>query len=148
MGQSTIDRGYDAGEGNTDKITYVKDLQIHPLDDKKPIVAAFIVPVDGDYEFAELGARRTLNDTAFPNDNSATLNVYVDGNVPQPTKPIAIITVPESKQSRTDWVFENAPTSKYQLPMLKAGNRILFAVSSNGSFYFDSTEIAWTLKKK
>ncbi len=147
VGQSLIDRGNDSNEGNTNKLPGVKDLQIHPFDKKKPIVAAFVVPVDGDYELAELGARRTFVNTWLADDNSATLNVYVDENTP-PVKPIATIPLPDPKQGRADWVFEDNPTGKYQLPMLKAGYRILFAVSTNGSPYFDATEIAWTLRKK
>jgi lysophospholipase L1-like esterase len=127
--KSTVNRGSDVGESNTPSPTGVKDLQLHPPSNAHLTVAAFQVPESGTYEVSGLGLRR------------------VDGNAGQAAR-LRVFNAQKTQianmqaTSRT-WV-SNSTT--YNLGSLTAGQYIYFAVDRDGEYFWDATEIIWTIK--
>ncbi|MBN2355323.1 T9SS type A sorting domain-containing protein [candidate division KSB1 bacterium] len=132
-GRSTIDRGSDSGENNTPEPGGVRDLQLHPPDSDHLTVAAFIVPCSGTYSVSDLAVRRVHNQGNIVN--------YLILN---PDKEIVA-----SLNASNDQVWTR-DDSTYDLGHLSAGDRLYFAVGrgKNDQFYWDATEISWTVTKK
>jgi len=129
VGLSTVGRGSDSGESNTPAPTGVIDITMHPPDNNHLTVAAFIVPTSGNYSVSNLAVRRVASD-----GTTVTLKVF---NPSQ--SQIASLQATNNQ----DWVIDTG--GPYDLGSLTAGDRIYFAVDNDGSFAFDSTEIAWTV---
>lgn len=129
VGKSTVDRGYDMGEQNAPSPVGVRDLQIHPPNSDHMTVAAFVVPKTGNYSVSNLAARRVDGTTG-------ETSVYKVFN--QRKELLASI-----KADSTTWT--SGTTSSYSLGQLKAGDRIYFAVERDGIYWWDYTEVAWTI---
>jgi hypothetical protein len=129
--KSTFGRGSDSGEANTPTPFGVFDLQLHPPENDHLTVAAFIVPVAGDYSVYDLAVRRV--------DGSGDLAGYKVFD--EDKNPLAYIVATTDQ----DWVTD--PTT-YNLGTLAAGDRIYFAVDrEDANYYWDATEIIWTIEK-
>jgi hypothetical protein len=129
--KSTVARGSDSGEGNTPAPSGVFDLQLHPPENDHLVVAAFIVPVAGDYSVYDLAVRRVWWEGSLAGyrvfDESKSLLTHIVATTDQ------------------DWVTD--PTT-YNLGTLLAGDRIYFAVDrEDANYYWDATEIIWTIQK-
>jgi glucose/arabinose dehydrogenase len=134
VGKSTVDRGGDAGETGAPAPTGpgVRDLQLHPPDSPRLIVAAFRVPVDGTYEVADLAARRVHN----TGHHTSRLKLF------NPAK-MLVASVQANSQAWT------RNTSTYNLGALTAGQKIYFAADrDNGTFAYDATEVIWTVRRR
>ncbi|MBL7134890.1 MAG: Ig-like domain-containing protein, partial [Phycisphaerae bacterium] len=131
-GKSTVDRGADEGEGNTPLPFGVRDLQVHPPQNDHLVVVAFIAPMHGYYTVRDLAARRI--DTRLPISQNVTYRVF-----DRSKSEFAQITA----TSDQDWVVD--PNS-YDLGELQAGEQIYFAVDCYEQYYWDSTEISWTVR--
>ncbi len=129
-GKSTIGRGVDSGETNTPSPTGVFDLQMHPPNSAHTTVAAFTVPVSGNYTVSNLGVRRVNVDTA----QSVRLKVFSTQKV----------LLDNLQATSTAWVND---ANTYPLGTLNAGDKIYFAVDPDGSYAWDATEINWTITK-
>ena len=129
--KSTVARGSDIGEANTPAPSGVFDLQLHPPENNHLIVAAFIVPIAGDYSVYDLAVRR----------------VWYEGDVAgykvfDEDKNLLTHIVASTDQ---DWVTDS---NTYNLGSLQAGDRIYFAVDrEDAHYYWDATEIIWTIEK-
>ncbi|AYB33252.1 PKD domain-containing protein [Chryseolinea soli] len=127
-GKSTVGRGSETGEGNVPSPTGVFDLQLHPPNSLKLIVAAFVVPADGEYAVSSAAVRRvssaagTARLKVFNNLQSVILNLQATNN--------------------QDWVQSPTPLS---LGVLAVGDSIYFAVDRDGNYASDFTEVAWTV---
>ncbi len=133
--KSTVARGSDSGEGNTPAPSGVFDLQLHAPEEiggnDHLTVAAFIVPVAGDYSVYNLAVRRV--------DDGGDLAGY---RVFDESKSLLTHIVATTDR---DWVTD---PSTYNLGTLAAGDRIYFAVDREDANYFwDATEIIWTIEK-
>ncbi|WP_276372842.1 T9SS type A sorting domain-containing protein [Chryseolinea sp. H1M3-3] len=126
--KSTQGRGLEPGEGNVQPPTGVFDLQLHPPNNNKLTVCAFVVPSSGDYTISGLAARRVLTQAG------TTLYKVFDQNKVLVT---SIQVTPDQ-----DWVTD--PNS-YSLGTLTAGDRIYFATDREGNYAYDFTEVAWTI---
>jgi hypothetical protein len=129
--KSTVARGSDSGEANTPTPLGVFDLQLHPPENDHLTVAAFIVPVAGNYSVYDLAVRRVWWEGSLAGykvfDDSKSLLTHIVATTDQ------------------DWVTD--PTT-YNLGTLAAGDRIYFAVDREDANYFwDATEIIWTIEK-
>ncbi len=129
--KSTVARGSDGGEANTPTPLGVFDLQLHPPENDHLTVAAFIVPVAGNYSVYDLAVRRVWWEGSLAGykvfDDSKSLLTHIVATTDQ------------------DWVTD--PTT-YNLGTLAAGDRIYFAVDREDANYFwDATEIIWTIEK-
>jgi hypothetical protein len=128
-GKSTVGRGSEPGEGNVPPPTGVIDLQLHPPNNSKLTVAAFVVPVSGTYLVSNLAARRT-----------ATGGNGVDYQVFNKNKTLVVTLKAGTNQ---DWVQDTV--SSRSLGALAAGDRIYFSVYRQISDFSDHTEVAWTI---
>ncbi|HEX8530167.1 MAG TPA: hypothetical protein VF646_09090, partial [Cytophagales bacterium] len=128
-GKSTVGRGSEPGEGNVPPPTGVIDLQLHPPNNSKLTVAAFVVPVGGTYSVSNLAARRT-----------ATGGNGVDYQVFNKNKTLVVTLKAGTNQ---DWVQDTVASRS--LGTLAAGDRIYFAVYRQISDFSDHTEVAWTV---
>lgn len=134
VGKSTLPRGMDTGETQPPDPLGVDDLQLHPgPDDKKLVVAAFIVPFDGDYTLSKLAARRVTQ-----GNGESIFKVFV-GNKHAMTMDLGL-------KDGQNWVKDT--TATHPLGPLPKGTHINFAVDSKGSNSYDATEIAWTITVK
>lgn len=128
VGKSTVDRGSDTGESNTPLPLAVRDLQMHPSNTNKLTVASFTVPKNGTYKLSNLAVRR------------------VDGNTGQTVRlkvfNAAKTQIANLQATSQAWTKD---TTEYALGDLNAGDKIYFAVDRDGAFYYDATEIAWTI---
>jgi hypothetical protein len=128
--KSTVARGSDSGEANTPAPSGVFDLQLHPPDNDHLTVGAFIVPVAGDYSVYDLGVRRVWWEGSLAGcrvfDESKSLLTHIVATTNQ------------------DWVTD---PNTYNLGTLTAGDRIYFAVDREDDYYWDATEIIWTIEK-
>jgi hypothetical protein len=109
----------------------VFDLQLHPPENDHLTVAAFIVPVAGNYSVYDLAVRRVWWEGSLAGyrvfDESKSLLTHIVATTDQ------------------DWVTD---PSTYNLGTLAAGDRIYFAVDREDANYFwDATEIIWTIEK-
>jgi ferric-dicitrate binding protein FerR (iron transport regulator) len=125
-GKSLVGRGEDAGERGAPPPLKVRDLQLHPPNNDHLVVAAFVVPVDGLYRVSGLGVRRV-------DERGGPVRYLVAD--PSRRKVAELTATPDRA-----WVWE--PRSCV-LGMLKAGDRIHFAVSRQGDYGWDAAEIAW-----
>ncbi|HYV90793.1 MAG TPA: PKD domain-containing protein [Chitinophagales bacterium] len=128
-GKSTINRGSDDGEGNNvPEPSGVYDLQLYPPDDANNVVAAFNVPVTGNYSISHLAARRisSLGDKIkyMVFNNSQTLLISIVA------------------QTGQHWKID---TNTYNAGTLNAGDKIYFSVNRNTTNESDATEITWTV---
>jgi hypothetical protein len=128
--KSTVARGSDSGEANTPAPSGVFDLQLHPPDNDHLTVAAFIVPFAGDYSVYDLGVRRVWWEGSLAGyrvfDESKSLLTHIVATTDQ------------------DWVTD---PNTYNLGTLTAGDRIYFAVDREDDYFWDATEIIWTIEK-
>jgi hypothetical protein len=129
--KSTVARGSDSGEANTPAPSGVFDLQLHPPENDHVTVAAFVVPVAGDYTVYDLGVRRVWWEGSLAGykvfDQSKSLLTHIVATTDQ------------------DWVTD---PNTYNLGTLQASDRIYFAVDREDANYFwDATEIIWTIEK-
>lgn len=129
-GKSTIRRGNDSNESNSPSPLGVIDLQLHPPDDFKLIVAAFTVPESGNYTVSNLGMRR-IDPTS---GQTAQLKLFNSSR-------ILLTTLMATSQS---WTLDS---STFNLGALNAGDKIYFAVDSDGRNWWDGIETAWTITK-
>lgn len=131
VGKSTVLRGHDTNEANSPSPLDVKDLQIHPSNDDSLTVTSFVIPEDGTYDLTDLAARRVDGN---PNETSR----YKVFN----SKKEQIVDIQTNSQQ---WSTNN---TLYSLGALKSGDKIYFAVSRDGGYWWDATEINWTLTKR
>jgi hypothetical protein len=130
VGKSTVGRGADDGENNAPMPTGVRDLQMHPSDNDRLVVAAFVVPFDGDYSLSNLGVRRVHNE-----GGSVGYKVFNGSK-----KLITGLTATSNQL----WVVDD---SVYDLGRMQAGDRIYFSVDRgrNDDFAWDAAEVSWTI---
>ena len=131
-GKSTVGRGADQGEGNTPCPLGVRDLQVHPPSNDHLVVVAFTAPVQGHYTVCDLAARRI--DTRMDFCKNVTYCVF-DNSKSEFAQIIAT--------NDQDWVVDSGA---YDLGDLQAGEQIYFAVGRYEHYYWDSTEISWTVR--
>jgi hypothetical protein len=131
-GKSRIERGSDSGEANAPDPHGVYDLQLHPPESNKLIVASFIIPVEGNYEVSDLAVRRVHNEgnivKYYVFDQSEEIFLHLKAS------------------NNQNW---EGGSNSFFLGHLSAGNRICFAVGrgENDNYYWDAAEIIWTIKK-
>lgn len=128
-GKSTVSRGNDANEFDMPQPLNVYDLQLHPPNNTHLTVAAFIAPVAGDYTISDLAARRVFNQGA-----TVTFLVFDSGK-----QQVTALTAANDQI----WIWDS---ESYTLKNIKANDRIYFAVSYDGDYGWDATEIAFTVK--
>ncbi|MHC4715706.1 MAG: DUF6531 domain-containing protein, partial [Planctomycetota bacterium] len=121
-GKSTVDRGADAGEGNTPGPLGVRDLQLHPPNNDHLVVAAFVAPASGLYRVSDLGVRRV--DDRW---GDVTYSVFDDAG--------GLVAALDCDVNQI-WVTD---PYTYDLGELSAGDRIYFAVDRDGAYYYDAT---------
>jgi len=104
---------------------------MHPSDTDKLTIASFVVPSSGTYSVSNLAVRR------------------VDGNLGQTVRyrvfnnaKTQIANILSGNQA---WITD---TGTYNLGTLQAGDTIYFAVDRDGAYYYDATEVAWTITKQ
>ena len=129
--KSTVARGSDSGEANTPPPLGVLDLQLHPPDNDHLTVAAFVVPQAGNYSVYDLAVRRVWYEGGLAGykvfDEDKNLLTHIVASTDQ------------------DWVTD---PNTYNLGTLVAGDRIYFAVDrEDANFWWDATEITWTIEK-
>ncbi|WP_276372712.1 T9SS type A sorting domain-containing protein [Chryseolinea sp. H1M3-3] len=127
-GKSIHGRGAELGEGNVPAPTGVLDLQLHPPSTAKSVVCAFTAPAKGTYTINGLGVRRVLS--------QAGTVVYRAMNQ-EGQQLQSLIATPDQ-----DWVLDPA---SYSLGELDAGEKIYFAVGRDGVYYYDFTEVTWSI---
>jgi len=127
-GKSTINRGSDTGESNTPAPTGVRDLQLHPPGNQHLTVAAFKIPEDGTYSVTDLALRRVDGNTGF----SVRLKLFN-------AQGTQLANLQATSQA---WVRS---TSTFNVGALTAGQYIYFAVDADDGYFYDATEIAWTV---
>lgn len=127
-GKSTVGRGSDVGEGNAQSPSGVLDLQLHPPQDNKLTVAAFIAPVAGDYSISNLAVRRVST-----NGTTVRFRVFNSSKVE-----VANIQATNNQ----DWVLGGSAIS---VGTLAAGDRLYFATDRDSNWEFDFTEVAFTI---
>lgn len=128
-GKSTVGRGYEAGEGNVPSPSGVFDLQMHPPNNNKLIVSAFIAPEHGEYSLVDLGVRRV-----FTAKGTVTYRVFDNHKNP-------IVALQATNDQ--DWVMSG---ERHGLGTLSAGQKIYFAVDRDGGYGSDFTEVTWTVE--
>jgi predicted esterase len=127
--ESTVGRGGEPGEGNVPQPTGVIDLQMHPPNNNRLMVTAFIAPTSGTYTVSNLGARRTssiggtVRYRVFNQSKTQIANIQAFNN--------------------QDW---STSTATYSLGNLNAGDRIYFAVDRDGDYTVDCTEVTFTIQ--
>jgi hypothetical protein len=131
-GKSIIERGSDSGEDTIPYPQGVFDLQLHPPESDKLIVASFIIPAEGDYQIFDCAVRRVHHEGNI-------INYYVFNHLKE-----LLFNLQATNNQR--WVRN---TNTFRLDNLPAGNRIYFAIGRglNDNYYWDATEIIWTIKK-
>ncbi len=127
-GKSTIGRGADAGEANAAPPLGVRDLQLHPPQSDHLMVAAFVVPITGDYGLSDLAARRVSS-------SGGTVRYIVLA----PSRAVV-----STLRAGTDRAWVRDP-GQYPLGQLRAGDRIYFAVDRDGDYGWDATEISFSV---
>jgi len=128
VGKSTVGRGSDSGEGNTPAPLGVIDITMHPPDNDHLTVVAFIVPTSGNYSISNVAVRRVSN-----LEDPVTLRVFD----PSETQLTSLVAYPDQ-----DWVIGEGT---YDLVSLTAGDKIFFGVDNHTNYYWDATEIIWTI---
>ncbi|MFB3785059.1 MAG: hypothetical protein ACE15F_01680 [bacterium] len=127
-GKSTVPRGDDEFETGAPEPLGVMDLQLHPPSNPHLTVAAFTAPVAGAYTISNLAVRRV-----YYSGESVTYMVFDSGK-----------NLLASLQAFQDqmWITDDLSYPDGNLP---AGDRIYFAVSNDGDYGWDATEIAFTV---
>jgi len=130
-GKSMVGRGSDTGETNAAAPASVFDLQLHPPNNDHLVVAAFMVPADGNYQVNNLAVRR------------------VDGNPNQTVRyrvfnPQKVQIANLQATSNQAWVTD---PNTYTLGQLTSGQYIYFGVARDGTYSWDATEISWTVQE-
>jgi len=106
-------------------------LQLHPPENNHLTVAAFIVPEEGSYSVYDLAVRRLHNEGDLAGERVYNSNKNLLTHIVASTN--------------RDWVTDSA---SYNLGSLQAGDRIYFAVDrEDANFWWDATEIIWTIEK-
>jgi hypothetical protein len=129
-GISAVGRGQDAGETNVPPPLGVQDMQVHPPENNHLVVAAFVVPFAGKYAVSGLATRRSHNE-------GGTINYRLfDPSGEQRAVMTAL--------NNNAWVYD---PNTYDMGRLEMGDRIYFGVDrgTNDNYYWDATEIAWTI---
>ena len=127
-GKSTVGRGSETGEGNVPSPTGVFDLQLHPPNSSKLMVAAFVVPAAGEYTVSSAAVRRVSS-------ASGTQRLKIFNNLQS-------ILLDLQATNNQDWVQSSTPLS---LGVLTVGDSIYFAVDRDGNYASDFTEVAWSI---
>jgi dienelactone hydrolase len=127
-GKSTVGRGSETGEGNVPSPTGVFDLQLHPPNSLKLMVAAFVVPAAGEYTVSSAAVRRVSS-------ASGTQRLKIFNNLQS-------ILLDLQATNNQDWVQSSTPLS---LGVLTIGDSIYFAVDRDGNYASDFTEVAWSI---
>ena len=130
-GKSTVARGLDTSETNAAAPNGVFDLQLHPPNSDRLVVAAFKVPENGTYEVGNLATRR-IDGTCCHTIRYRVFNAQ--------KVQIANLQATDNRA----WV---ADPNTYNLGQLTAGQYIYFAVTRDGVFSLDATEINWTVRQ-
>lgn len=130
VGKSLVGRGSDINETNTPSPLGAMDLQIHPPDSAKLTVVAFTAPENGTYTVSGLGVRR-IDGTA---GQTARFKIFNNSKE-------LIANIQSTNQT---WTLD---TNSYNLGTLNLGDKVYFAVDSDGSYAWDATEISWRLTK-
>jgi hypothetical protein len=128
VGKSTIPRGGDERETAAPPPSGVLDLQMHPPNSDHLIVTAFVVPVDGPYVVYDLAARRVS-----PQGGTVVYSV-LNGKG----------TVVSSIQAGNDRAWARDP-GLYPLGSLRSGDRIYFGVGRDGDYFYDATEVSFSV---
>ena len=128
-GKSSVVRSKDTNETNAPQPLGVRDLQLHPPQNDHLTVAAFVVPLAGNYTVSDLATRRVYN--------QGTTITYLVFDSEKNT----LVTLSASNDQA--WVTDGGA---YTLNNLKTGDRIYFAVSRDGDYGWDATEVAFTIK--
>lgn len=111
----------------------VFDLQMHPRDDDRFVVAAFETPLPGHYVVSGFAARKVLGGGA-----NAGAGIYLGSN---PDFPETII----SADNDMSWTLDGSDT---ELGIRPAGEHICFAVHrGTDSAVDDATEVAFTITR-
>nr|HQH71052.1 hypothetical protein [bacterium] len=127
-GKSTVPRGDDEFETGAPEPLGVMDLQLHPPSNPHLTVAAFTAPVAGVYTVSGLAVRRV-----FYEGESVTYLVFDSGK-----NQLASLQAFQDQM----WVADD---QSYPAGNLQAGDRIYFAVSNDGDYGWDATEVAFTV---
>ncbi len=127
-GKSTVPRGDDEFETGAPEPLGVMDLQLHPPSNPHLTVAAFTAPVAGVYTVSGLAVRRV-----FYEGESVTYLVFDSGK-----NQLASLQAFQDQM----WVTDD---QSYPAGNLQAGDRIYFAVSNDGDYGWDATEVAFTV---
>jgi len=123
--------GRDSSEGNVPTPLGVFDLQLHPPENDHLTVAAFIVPEAGNYSVYDLAVRRVHNE-----GDLAGYRVFDSNKV--------LLTHIVASTDR-NWVTD---PNTYNLGSRQVDDRIYFATDrEDANFYWDATEIIWTIEK-
>jgi hypothetical protein len=130
-GKSTVGRGSDTGETNAPAPAGVFDLQLHPPNNGHLTVAAFRVPEAGNYVVSNLAVRR------------------VDGNAGQTSRllvfdHLGVQIANLQASSNRAWVTQ---AGAFTINGLAAGSYIYFAAGRDGQYWWDATEVAWTVRR-
>jgi hypothetical protein len=134
VGKSALARGSDPDETSVPSPTGVYDLQMQTPSSAKLTVAAFVVPVDGDYRVSGLAARRAV---AWAT-GLATFKVF-----DETATLIASIATGDAGAGDPEWQVDSGT---YDLLGLVAGDRIHFALDYDGAPDNDATEVAWIVE--
>jgi hypothetical protein len=129
VGKSSVARGEEPGETNVGAPVGAFDVQMHPPNSNHQTVAAFVVPEAGSYYVNNLSVRRVSN-----LGGTVEFKVY-DSNQLLKWNKIA----PAGSQA---WVRTG---DAINLGSLNAGQRIYFAVESDGDYFYDMTEVSFSV---
>lgn len=127
VGKSTVDRG--DGDPTAPAPLNARDLQVHPPSTNQYLLLSFIVPQNGDYKVSNIGIKdilpwgATVSFKLFNGSGQQLSNVTSNGQL---------------------WVTDS---NSYTLTGLTAGQKIQFAVSSDGDYVGDAAKITWKIEK-
>lgn len=127
IGRSMVGRGNDDLEVGACSPSGVFDLQMHPPDSEHSIVAAFNVPVTGDYLITNLGIRRISGESG-----RVSLNVFNQER-------LKIASIATDSQA---WSFYK---ENLLLSGLKVGEKIYISVYNEDGFDYDASEVTWSI---
>lgn len=129
VGKSIAARGEEPGETGIGAPAGAFDVQMHPPDNDHQTVAAFIVPEAGSYWVNNLGVRRV-------SEQGGTVEFKVYDPTQQQRSTLTGLAGSQA------W---NRSGTGVNLGFLTAGQRIYFAVERDGDYYFDMTEVSFSV---
>lgn len=129
VGKSNVARGEEPGESNVGAPVGAFDVQMHPPNNDHQTVAAFIVPEAGSYYVNNLSVRRVSN-----LGGTVEFKVYDSNQLLRWNK-----VAPAGSQA---WVRTG---DAINIGFLNAGQRIYFAVERDGDYFYDMTEVSFSV---